>query len=485
MSDSDPSRLKGLTAFVRRAMAAWGVPGMAVAVVRGGRCVMVEGFGLRDVKRGLPVTPRTLFAIGSVTKAFTATALGILVDEGKLEWDTPVHKVLPGFRLRDRVATERTTPRDLLCHRTGLPRHDNAWYGLTLSRRQLFARLRHLPPSQDFRSCWQYQNMMFMVAGLVVEAVSGVTWEQFVRGRIFEPLGMTGANFSASDTQADEDHALPYRRKGKGAVRTAMDDLSSLGPAGGINAGAADMARWLAVNLNGGKAGRRRIVSARTLAEIHRPQAVVGEPVRWPEILHPCYGLGWRVLPYRGRVALTHGGLVNGFQACIGLLPHLRAGVVALSNLMGQAAPVAVVYHAFDRLLGVRPAPWIRRWREELARQKAEQAAARRKAVRQHRGKGGPPKALKTYTGRYRHPGYGTMAIRLADGGLEAHWAGIVHAVRHHRGDVFEMQRPLWGAKDLITFLANGAGRIDRLSIPFEQTVEAIVFRRVRTKGKG
>ncbi|HUU20955.1 MAG TPA: serine hydrolase domain-containing protein, partial [Phycisphaerae bacterium] len=265
MSRSDPSWLAGLRAFVPRAMKAWSVPGMAVAAVQGRRCVMAEGFGLRDRKRRLPVTPRTLFGIGSVTKAFTATAVGILVDEGRLTWDTPVREVLEGFRLQDRVATERTTPRDLLCHRTGLPRHDNAWYGLTLSRRQLFARLRHLPPSKDFRSGWQYQNMMFMVAGLVVEAVSGQTWEQFVRTRLFEPLGMRGANCSAAETQAGDDYALPYKRKAGRAVRTAMDDLSSLGPAGGINAGAADMARWLLMNLDGGKVGRTRIISAEAL----------------------------------------------------------------------------------------------------------------------------------------------------------------------------------------------------------------------------
>lgn len=484
MSGSDPSWLKGLRAFVPRAMKAWSVPGMAVAAVDGRRCVMAEGFGAADLKRNLPVTPRTLFGIGSATKAFTAAAVGILVDEGKIEWDTPVRQVLGGFRLQDKVATERTTSRDLLCHRTGLPRHDNAWYGLTLSRRQLFARLRHLPPSKDFRSCWQYQNMMFMVAGMVVEAVSGLTWEQFVRTRIFDPLEMAGANFSAAETQASDDFALPYKRKGDRAVRTRMDDLSSLGPAGGINAGAADMARWLMLHLNGGKVGRRRIISARALEEIHRPQVVVGEPIRWPEILHPCYALGWRVLPYRGQVALTHGGLVNGFQTHIGLLPGRKAGVAVMTNLMGQAAPAAVVYHAFDCMLGVKPAPWIRRWRDQLARQKAEAAARRRKTVRRRRGKGGAPRPLAQYVGRYRNGGYGTITIKRAGDRLRAHWAGIIHKMRHLRGDVFEMDRPRWEARDLISFQADADGRIDRLSIPFEQATEPIVFRKAKTKGR-
>lgn len=267
--------LRGLSPLIRRAMGEWHVPGLAIAVVRGGRTIFLEGFGLRDVSRKLEVTPDTLFAVGSVTKAFTATAVGILVDEKKLTWDTPVRDVLAGFRLHDPVATERTTVRDLLCHRTGLPRHDNAWYALRVPRRELAERLRHLAPSKDFRAWWQYQNLMYMVACLVIEELTGHPWEQFVAERILGPLGMSRVTFSVADMQATSDFAQPYKRKGRRAVRTPFNDIGPLAPAGGINASAADMVPWLKLNLAAGKHGRQQVLSPATLAEIHKPQVVM------------------------------------------------------------------------------------------------------------------------------------------------------------------------------------------------------------------
>ncbi|KKM78492.1 hypothetical protein LCGC14_1359400 [marine sediment metagenome] len=374
--------MKGFGAFVGRMMDRWGVPGLAVAVVQGGRTVLAEGFGLCDRKSKRQVTPRTLFPIASATKAFTATALGILLDDGKIQWDLPVRDYLPGFRLADPVATERATVRDLLCHRTGLPRHDNAWYGLTLSRAELFDRLRHLPPSADFRARWQYQNMMFMVAGLVVAAVAGRTWEQFVRERILDPLGMTGTNFGAAEALAQADHALPYKRSGRRVARTHFDDVSSLGPAGGINSNAIDMARWLTMNLSGGRIGRRRIISAKALAAIHTPQIPVPEPPQWPELLHGAYAMGWQVQPYRGHPTIWHGGLVNGFQTRVTLLPRLKAGVAVMTNMMGHPVQLLLAYRACDRLLGLRPLPWTRRLAAEEARQAKAKTSAKRRAAR-------------------------------------------------------------------------------------------------------
>ena len=480
MGKSAAQPLDGFRAFVRRTMRQWDVPGMGVAVVRGGRTIFAEGFGLADVGRKIPATAETMFPIGSITKSFTATALGILVDEGKLDWDRPVCKYMKDFRLYDRLAGERVTPRDLLCHRTGLPRHDNAWYGLDLTRKQLFQKLRHLRPSRDFRERWQYQNMMFMVAGLLVEDCSGQTWEQFVAERIFGPLGMDQACFSSAKDAAGADFARPYKRKRGRRCRTGFDSRSMIRAAGTIAASAASMARWLRLHLSDGEIDGVGILKPRTLDEIHTPQIFTREPVRWDELGRISYALGWQVQSYRGQPTLWHGGLVNGYQAHIGLLPGV-GGAVALSNLMGHAAPNVVVKSAFDRLLGLRPLPWSARYRKFMDSEaaKAAKAAARQKrAAAAKKAKPRRPRALKHYVGEYSNGGYGVMKIQLVGRKLQAVWSGITHELRHDHGDVFVMLRPVWEAKDMLTFDADDRGRIVRLSVPFESAAKPIVFRR-------
>src|SRR5215468_6078573 len=208
--NSTPPNFNGFDGFVEQVMKDWKVPGLAVAVVKDGKVIYAKGFGYRDVKKGLKVTPDTLFAIGSCSKAFTATAMAILADEGKLDWDKPVRNYLPDLMLHDGYATEHIRPRDLVTHQSGLPRHDMVWYGSPLSRKELYDRLRYLEPSRPLHAKYQYNNLMFMTAGLLVERLSGVTWEQFVRTRILDPLGMKNTNFSVSDSEKSSDFAQPY-----------------------------------------------------------------------------------------------------------------------------------------------------------------------------------------------------------------------------------------------------------------------------------
>ena len=474
-------QLRRFRSSVRRIMGEWHVPGMGVAVVAGGKTVLAEGLGLADTAPEVPATAETIFAVGSITKSFTATALGILVDEKKLSWDTPVRKYMSDFRLRDPLASEHATARDLLCHRTGLPRHDNSWYGRELERKALFKRLRRLAPSKDFRSCWQYQNMMFMVAGLLVEELSGLSWEQFVRERVFQPLGMDGASFYTDQEAMQNRAARPYRLKGRRCCRAPLDSHSIIGPAGAIVASAADMAKWIAFNLQIGKAGAKQIVSPATLKQIHTPQIAVDEPAPWPEMPCGTYALGWQVQSYRGHLTLWHGGLVNGYQAYIGLFPQQRAGAVALSNLTGQPPAKLAVLRACDMLLGLRPLPWPKRVRKQMQTDAKARAAQKRKAARDRKQDRARPRALARYVGEYSNPGYGVMKIVRAGRRLQAVWAGMAHAVRRDHGDVFEMDRPLWASKDLLTFHADKKGQITKITSQFEASVPPIVFRRRKT----
>ena len=214
-----PKALQGFDRFAAAAMAELKVPGLAVAVVKDGRLIYVQGFGFRDLERKLPVTPHTVFGIGSCSKAFTATTMGILVDEGKLDWDKPVRAYLPDFVLSDPVASERLTPRDLISHRTGLPRHDMVWIRTPFSRREMYERLRFLDFSRDIRQIYQYNNLMVMTAGYLVGAVAGSTWEDFAKARILDPLGMTETDFSTGDSQKKADFSKSYTQ-----VKDIVDD---------------------------------------------------------------------------------------------------------------------------------------------------------------------------------------------------------------------------------------------------------------------
>ena len=250
--------LAGYDSFVNQALKDWEVPGIAIAIVKNGEVILAEGFGMRDVAGKLPVTRDTLFAIGSCTKAFTTFVMGTLVDEGKLDWDKPVRAFAPEILLQDRDARDLITPRDLVTHRSGLPRHDLVWYNATLSRQEIVRRLPYLEPSEPIRSKFQYNNIMFMTAGYLVDSLAGMPWEEAVRKRIFEPLEMKSANFSVKDSQKSADFAKPYDNRDDLVVLIPFRDITNTGPAGSINSSVKDMARWLIVNSGAEKSAAGR-----------------------------------------------------------------------------------------------------------------------------------------------------------------------------------------------------------------------------------
>ena len=207
--DEQESPFEGFENFVNRAMVAHHVPGTSIAFIKGDKIAYANGFGHRDLENKLPVTPETIFAIGSCTKAFTATALGMLVDQGKLDWDTPIKQYLPGFAMYDKETTEKLSLRDCLCHRSGLPRYDCLWNGNRFkSRAELVATLRYLKPNAGFREKYQYNNLMYTLAGYVLETISGKSWDAFIQENITKPLGMNGTCFFASVVPTHSNAAL-------------------------------------------------------------------------------------------------------------------------------------------------------------------------------------------------------------------------------------------------------------------------------------
>jgi len=308
-------RLAGLIrlcipALITRAMADWHIPGLAIAVVQANELTMLHGFGWRDREAGLPVTTDTLFPICSLTKSFTASGLAILADAGRLDWDRPVRDYVPELRLHDRDATERVSVRDLLLHRTGLPRHDWVHMAGTLDRMGQVQVLRDLEPSAGLRERWQYQNLMYNLAGVVTERITGKNWEDFIRAEILEPLGMNRHTTSLNTMQADPDHTTPYVVL-DGTLRCVPVRPIHTIPSGGLAASISSMAHYLRMHLSGGSFEGRQLLSPAVSRLMQSPQVYVGAS-SWAELGECHYGFGFDVLQYRGDKRVSHAGAWTG-----------------------------------------------------------------------------------------------------------------------------------------------------------------------------
>ncbi len=475
--------MEWLRDFINNTIQEWKVPGLAIAIVQDNQIIFCEGFGLRDVEKGLKVTPKTLFAIGSCTKAFTTMAMGILADRGKLDWDKPVRNYLPTFKLYDSYATEHITPRDLVTHRSGLPRHDDVWYGTPFTRQEIVERLQYLEPSHELRTVFQYQNLMYMTAGYLVGQIAGSSWEEFVQQEIFNPLSMEGSNFSVVKSQEADDFALPYQEKDDEVKEIPFRNIDAVGPAGSINAHVTDMAKWLLLHLNQGKYDDKQIISSGNLSQMHMPQFVTPGPLEYEEILYSSYGLGWGITAYRGHNFIQHGGGIDGFSALTTLMPQDKIGVVVLTNMNGTPLPSILTYQICDRLLGLDEVPWNERIKKKV--DEAKEAAEKAKETTSSDRKTGtqPSHPLEDYTGNFEHPAYGIVSIEINDTHLKATHYSTVYELQHYHYDIFELKSELLEITERLSFFTDTKGNITSLSIPLEHTVKDIVFTRMPDKG--
>jgi CubicO group peptidase (beta-lactamase class C family) len=460
-----PPALEGFDAFAREVMAEWQVPGLAVAAVKDGEIVLSRTYGFRDPERGLPVTSRTLFALGSVTKTFTATGLAILAEEGRLDWDRPLRDYLPDFALMDPEASRRITPRDLVSHRSGLPRHDVLWYAEAFDRAELLRRIRYLRPTKALGEAFQYQNLMFMVAGILAGRLSGTTWEAFTRRRLLAPLGMTGTRLSLGGFLSAPEIALPYFPGEDGREAIAFRNTDEIAPAGAIYSNLEDMVRYLRFHMGGGRLDGRRLLSQAGAAALRRLQVRLIPTGAPGETATEGYGLGFYLARYRGHRVVRHGGAIDGYLARLSFMPEEGLGLVVLSNLSGgNPVPRLVAYNLYDRLLGLDTLPWAERRRAADRRR----AAAAVPAEQERPPPDARPRALAAYAGRYRHPAYGDLRIVVRDGVLAGRFNDIGFRLLPWDGDTWRVPETAWplraGLK--MTFLANGGGEVDRLATP-------------------
>jgi CubicO group peptidase (beta-lactamase class C family) len=468
-------------------MKAWKVPGIGIGVVKGNRIVLLKGYGFKDLATKAPVTKDTKFAIGSATKSFTVTALEAQAAEGKLDWDAPVRRYLSDFQMFDPVVTERMTPRDLVTHRSGLPRHDVIWGGGTLSREQLFERLRYLEPTKDFRSVFQYQNLMFMAAGYLSGKIDDKQWEDVIRTRVFAPLGMNTADLSVSDLTRSPDYAFPYTAlPNDSVVRIPYRHLDPIGPAGAIHASISEMVRYVSMHLNQGMFEGRAIISAAAAHEMQIPQMVMPIPSTagpgGTELGHEQYGMGFMVGSYRGRKMVHHGGNIDGFSAEVNFLPNDSIGVVVLTNLNSTATRDFIPFMVYDRLLGLAPIDWSGRYKVQADRAVARQNSTRAAEAASRVPNTKPSRPLGDFAGSYNHPGYGDITITQTGDRLMFVYSSFSLELSHFHYDVFETA-PRSVANPTrwkVQFLSDAAGKVNGLSVPFEPALKPLVFARKR-----
>jgi CubicO group peptidase (beta-lactamase class C family) len=469
-------KLNGFDELVVSAMKEWKVPGLALSIVKDGEMVYSNGYGYRDPDKGLKMDADTLYRIASNSKAFAAMSLAMLVDEGKLEWDKPVKDYIPYFKLQDSYATEKVTPRDLLCHRTGLPAHDGALQHFK-TRKEMVENLRYLEPSYPIRTKHQYNNKMYMVAGHLVDCIAGQSWESFIKEKIFNVIGMEKSNFSFFKSRLSENFAECFYLRNDELKQYKMHKQSDPefiypgAPAGGINSTANEMAKWMILQLNKGEYDGKRIVSEKAFAEMHSPQMIDNWNSPYEEHGESSCGLGWFIWNYRGHKVVLHGGF---FGSQVFLIPQKKLGIAFMPTL-GSPLSDVVIFNILDRMLGLDQVNWSERKikeRDEALKNQAKPVSDRKPDTK-------PSHSLSEYCAKYEHPAYGKFPIKI-DGTklvLETE-EGMKHELRHYHYDTFELLEEDGEVAFKMTFHTDAKGDITSVSAPLEGAVKDIVFKR-------
>jgi CubicO group peptidase (beta-lactamase class C family) len=476
-----PTSLEGIETTVEDLRQRSGAPGVALAVVSGSEVVYIEGFAERDVEAALPVTPTTLFSTASVTKAFTAAAVALMVDDGLVEWDLPVRRYLPAFSLYERERTRHVLVRDLLTHTLGIPGHYTMVHNRRITRTELVERLRDLEPFADVRTIYDYSNPAYITAGALVDAVAGASWEDVVRTRLFAPLRMTTSTFGMADAQYAEDCARPYELQQGTAARVDYYIHQHVHrPIGSIVSNVVELANWLMLHLNAGRFEATQLISAEQMKQMHTTQIPYRKIGRYPERPggNSGYGFGWSIDEHRGHRILSHGGAIRGFSSRIAFAPDLDAGVVVLANLTSAGALCqSIALHVFDRYIGGPPIPWYERSiadarldREAVDRNEQILATrARTDAPYTHPG--------DAYAGCYEHPAYGVVEIAHEEGQLRATHNDIVLPLSHYHFNHFRFGGcPAAGTAE---FKISPSGRIGAIAMYFESLGPAVTFVRI------
>ena len=488
-NQNNDKRFAGLDTAFARVLKDWHAAGFAVAVVEKNKVIYENGFGYRDVEKKLPATPNTLFAIGSCTKAFTASLIGLLAKDGKVDIDKPVEQYMPGLKFFNDPMNNTITLRDMMSHRTGLPRHDFSWYFFSSSSRDsILQRIQYQEPTAPVRHKWQYNNFMFAAQGALVEKLTGKSWEDNVREKFFKPLGMNNSNFTIKDWEAYNESAIGYGVK-KDSIIKKMEyyNIAAMSPAGAINSSVHEMANWVITWINGGKYNGKEIIPAAHLIQAISSQAIVspGLPTtERPDLFFATYGFGWSLSSYKGHYRVEHGGNINGFSASTSFFPTDSIGIIVLTNQDGSTVPGIVRNLIADRMLGLKYYDWNSELKKSTDKAKAEAKEAKKNMTSTRKLNTRPSHPLKDFEGIYNNPGYGNFDVYVNRDSLFAKGGDNVLWLRHYHYDVFDIFDK--DAKEgidtsdagpvKIQFQMNAAGDIESLTVPFEAGLKPIIF---------
>ncbi len=478
------ARLQGFDSYMEQVMKDWNAPGIGIGIVMGDKLVFAKGYGFRDYGKKLPYTPTTTQPIASNTKLFTAVAVGLLVEEGKLRWDEPIKQFVPTIRFYNDELDRSVTIRDMLAHRTGVTRHDSIWYKSSFTRRELWDRLRYLEPAAPMRTKFLYNNLMFTAAGQVIEELSGKTWEQFVQQRIFDPLGMSRSTLTIEDNIKGPEPAVPYSERRDSSELYKQPYYTAevaIAPAGAINSNVQDLSRWVIALLNKGKVDGKQVIPEAVLRETMAPALAMPntalESRGWGENLNAYYGMGRTVSSYRGHLLALHGGDLPGFHSQISVMPNDSIGVIVL--VVGDhVAPMytGLTLDIYERLLGLPRTPWSERLNQIRLKNKAAGTKARAVADVGRVPGTKPSHSLDDYVGEFAHPAYGVVTVTRGDKELNFQYHSIKMPLNHFHYDRFDTPDDEQDGKYSLNFRTNPMGEIEGVEISLDEA--AVTFTR-------
>ncbi|WP_300662855.1 serine hydrolase [Fluviicola sp.] len=485
-------RLAGIEKELEKVLADQKAVGFSVAVVYKDQVLMSKGFGYRDLENKKPVTPNTLFAIGSSSKAFTSAVLGQLEKEGKLKLDDLATKHLPSLSFKYDYMNTGITIRDMMCHRTGLSRFDYSWYLFnTANRDSLIERIKYMEPNMKLREKWQYNNWMFLLQGMIAEKITDKTWEQNIRERFFAPLNMTRSNTDINMVKKDPDASLPYSFDEKINIKKVnYYNINGMGPAGSINSCANDMANWVSAWVMGGKFKGQEIIPVSYLKAASSSQMVVdgGLPDEHADIQFSTYGFGWFMQSYRGHYLVEHGGNIDGFSANVAFYPSDSIGIVVLVNQNASMVPGTVRNMISDRLFALDPIPWNGDAKKGLDQLTKTRSKIDHSVDSVQVKNTTPSHPLKDYAGYYSNPVFSDFTIALENDTLKTTLGGEKVWLKHYHYDVFSLESVDGsgdleeGSKFLVNFASASNGKIESVSMQLDEPGKTSVFPRSNPK---
>jgi CubicO group peptidase (beta-lactamase class C family) len=479
------SRLEGFDTYMAQVLKDWNVPGIGVGIVVKDKLVFAKGYGYRDYGKKLPFTPTTTQPIASNTKLFTAVAAGLLVEDGKLDWDKPIRQYVPSIKFYNDDLNRAVTVRDMLAHRTGITRHDLIWFKSDFTQKELFERLKYLEPSESPRSVFLYNNMMYAGTGYSIELLAGKTWEAFIRDRILGPLGMPNTTFTIADMLKTPEPGVPYTERRDSTELYQIpyySDAIGVAPAGAMNSSIVDVSKWLIALMNDGQLDGKQVLPRAVIKQTLAPSIALpntGLEVRgWGEILNATYGMGRWTASYRGHLIAYHGGDLPGFHSQVSTMPYESIGVIVFV-IGDHAAPLynIVSYNVYERLLGLSLTPWSERQNTIRLKSKAAGVQARKKSGSGQIAGTKPSHLLDAYVGEFEHPAYGVLTISKKDMSLTFDFHKIRMPLSHFHYDRFDTADDEQDGKWSVNFLTNAQGEIDRAEMSLDQSAVTLTRR--------